>query len=142
MLLNRFIPDVSNLNRFYGLFFSRFENQKPYTEEDYLHVIQTYEIECEDYFKDLFEKLDIQSSTKTDRYSLPYSNEIKHVQESTKNLYNTFDLSDFARVVVKELLNIGVEKLRFYVTGDVIINKLQVGREVNCKVVLKFRFYI
>ena len=42
MEIERFIPDLSNLNRFYGLFFSRIENQKPYTEEDYLHVIQIF----------------------------------------------------------------------------------------------------
>lgn len=44
--------------------------------EDYMKFITEFEIRCENSLIDLFNKLNIQSSVKTDRYSLPYKEEI------------------------------------------------------------------
>ncbi|RVU25062.1 hypothetical protein EOJ36_08640 [Sandaracinomonas limnophila] len=141
MQIQRFIPNTSELNNYYDYFFDDHHVKKPYDTADYLKVIQIYETQCEQYFIDLFNKLGIQSSTKTERYSLPFSDEIVHVQEGTHNLYITFNLQEFARIVVLELLNKEVKKLRFYILGDVDMKRNKGSVSLYSKIVWRFRFY-
>lgn len=136
MEIERTLPDINDLNSYYQLFFEDYEKEGSYTIDDYLSVIKKYEMDVEDYFNELFKSLGIQSTVKTDRYSLPYNNEIIHIQEGKMNLYQLFNLREFARVVIGEFLNKKIEKLRFYVTGDVLISR---GKET--KIVLKFRYF-
>ncbi len=137
MEIERFIPEISNLNKYYGLFFSDFEKVELYTSEDYLTVVKKHEIEIEAYFNKLLENLGIQSTVKSERYSLPFTNEILHIQEGKMNLFQLFNLREFGRVVVLELLKKNIKKIRFYVTGDVILLR---GKET--KIVLKFRYKV
>jgi hypothetical protein len=46
--------------------------------EDYLKYITEFEIKSEQWLITLFNNLNIQSSVKTDRYSLPYKDENTH----------------------------------------------------------------
>lgn len=138
--MERFIPQESDLNRYYGLFFENYNKKDIFTIEDYLTVIKKYEIEVEDYFNELFSNLGIQSSVKTERYSLPFNNEIIHIQEGKMNLYKLFNLRDFGRIVIKKLLYLELTKIRFYILGDVIIQRHDNHRYVTSKIVLRFRF--
>jgi hypothetical protein len=108
--------------------------------EDYMKFITEFEIQCENSLIELFNKLNIQSSVKTDRYSLPYREEIISIIDGASYLNHAFTLSNITREIVKELLDKNVYKLRFYLTVDAIIENDTVDRHFFGRVVYKFRY--
>ena len=88
----------------------------------------------------LFDSLNIQSSVKTDRYSLPYKDEIISTIEGASNLDYAFTLSNITRDIVKELLEKEIYKLRFYLTVDAIIENDTDDLHFFGRVVYKFRY--
>lgn len=80
-------------------------------------------MEIEAYLNDVLDKLGIFAVVKTNRYSLPYDKEISKIQKRSGLNYNTFDLQQFVRQVVMKLLTLNLKKLRYYVIGDLILEK-------------------
>jgi hypothetical protein len=124
------IPQLSNLIR----------KGKKVDLEDYMKFITEFEIKCEHLLITLFDSLNIQSSVKTDRYSLPYKEEIICTIDGASNLDYAFTLSNITREIVKELLDKNVYKLRFYLTVDAIIENDTEERHFFGRVVYKFRY--
>jgi hypothetical protein len=108
--------------------------------EDYMKFITEFEIHCENSLIELFNKLNIQSSVKTDRYSLPYKEEIISIIEGASNLDYAFTLSNITRDIVKELIDKNIYKLRFYLTVDAIIENETEDRHFFGRVVYNFRY--
>jgi hypothetical protein len=108
--------------------------------EDYMKFITEFEIQCENSLIELFNKLNIQSSVKTDRYSLPYKEEIISIIDGASYLNHAFTISNITRDIVKELLDKNVYKLRFYLTVDAIIENDTEERHFFGRVVYKFRY--
>jgi hypothetical protein len=108
--------------------------------EDYMKFITEFEIQCENSLIDLFNKLNIQSSVKTDRYSLPYKEEIISIIDGASYLNHAFTINNITRDIVKELLDKNVYKLRFYLTVDAIIENDTEERHFFGRVVYKFRY--
>jgi hypothetical protein len=77
---------------------------------------------------------------KTDRYSLPYKEEIIISIDGASNLDYAFTLNNITREIVKELLDKNVYKLRFYLTVDAIIEDDTIDRHFFGRVVYKFRY--
>jgi hypothetical protein len=124
------IPQLNNLIR----------KGKKIDLDDYLKFITEFEIKCEHYLITLFDSLNIQSCVKTDRYSLPYKEEIICTIDGASNLDYAFTLSNITREIVKELLDKNVNKLRFYLTVDAIIENDTEERHFFGRVVYKFRY--
>jgi hypothetical protein len=108
--------------------------------DDYMKFITEFEIQCENSLIDLFKKLNIQSSVKTDRYSLPYKDEIIITIEGSSNLDFAFTLSNITRDIVRELFDKDIYKIRFYLAIDAIIENDTDDRYFFGKVVYKFRY--
>ena len=124
------IPQLSNLIR----------KGKKVDLEDYMKFITEFEIKCEHLLITLFDSLNIQSSVRTDRYSLPYKEEIICTIDGASNLDYAFTLSNITREIVKELLDKNVYKLRFYLTVDAIIENDTEERHFFGRVIYKFRY--
>ena len=124
------IPHLNNLIR----------KEKKIDVEDYMKFITEFEIKCENSLITLFDSLNIQSSVKTDRYSLPYKEEIISTIEGASNLDYAFTLSNITRDIVKELLDKNIYKLRFYLTVDAMIENDTEDRHFFGRVVYKFRY--
>ena len=108
--------------------------------DDYLKFVTEFEIKCENSLITLFDSLNIQSSVKTDRYSLPYKEEIVIILEGASNLDYAFTLSNITRDIIKELFDKNIYKLRFYLTVDAIIENDTEDRHFFGRVVYKFRY--
>ena len=108
--------------------------------DDYLKFVTEFEIKCENSLIILFDSLNIQSSVKTDRYSLPYKEEIVIILEGASNLDYAFTLSNITRDIIKELFDKNIYKLRFYLTVDAIIENDTEDRHFFGRVVYKFRY--
>ena len=124
------IPQLNNLIR----------KGKKIDLDDYMKFITEFEIKCEHSLITLFDSLNIQSSVKTDRYSLPYKQEIISTIEGASNLDYAFKLSNITKDIVKELLDKNIYKLRFYLTVDAIIENDTEDRHFFGRVIYKFRY--
>lgn len=108
--------------------------------DDYMKFITEFENHCENSLINLFNKLNILSIVKTDRYSLPYKDKDIISIDGSSNLDYAFTLSNITRETVKELLDKSVYKLRFYLTLDAVIENDTEERHFFGKVVYKFRY--
>lgn len=108
--------------------------------DDYLQVITDFEIQCENSLIKLFNSLNIHSSVKSDRYSLPYKDEIVINIEGASYLNYAFTLKNITREIVKELIDKEIYKIRFYLTVDAIIENDTEDRFFFGRVVYKFRY--
>ena len=124
------IPQLNNLIR----------KGKKIDLDDYMKFITEFEIKCECSLITLFDSLNIQSSVKTDRYSLPYKEEIISTIEGASNLDYAYTLNNITRDIVKELLDKNIYKLRFYLTIDAIIENDTEERHFFGRVIYKFRY--
>lgn len=143
MAIQRFIPDNDSIGLYRS--FIRAESGSPDVLLDsnaYLLTVQKYEVDIEAFLKDVLNKLGISASVKTKRYSLPYENEISNTQKKGGLNYNAFDMQQFARLVVIELLRTKVKKLRYYVIGDLILEKDRSEFGYSNSIIVKFRYTI
>lgn len=143
MAIQRFIPCKDPL-RLYRSFIrgESGSNDDLLDSSAYLLTVQKYEENIEDYLKDALNKLGISASVKTNRYSLPYKNEISNTQKRSGLNYNAFDLPQLVRQVIRELLRKNVKKLRFYVVGDLILEKDRSDFGYSNSIIVKFRYII
>lgn len=115
-------------------------NGKNVDIEEYMKFILEFEIKSEHSLINLFKNLNIHSRVKSDRYSLPYKEEIISVVECASFLNHAFNLNNITRDIVKELLDKEIYKLRFYLTVDAIIENDADDRHFFGRVIYKFRY--
>jgi len=110
-------------------------------------TLEDLEIECEEFFLDLFDKLNIQSSVKFNRKSLPYNNEIIIKLRGESDMNRPFDYRRLSQKIIKELFDKDVRKLRFYFDitfANEPVSKRLIENIVNSfgAIEYKFRYYI
>jgi hypothetical protein len=143
MAIQRFIPGKDSLRLYRSFLRAESGSNKDFLDSNaYLLTVQKYEENIEDYLKDVLNKLGISATVKTNRYSLPYENEISNTQKRIGLNYNAFDLQQLVRQVIKELLRTNVKKLRYYVIGDLIFEKDRSEFGYSNSIIVKFRYTI
>jgi hypothetical protein len=143
MAIQRFIPNKDSI----GLYKSFIKGKNGsidviFDSNTYLLTVQKYEMEIEAHLIDVLRNLAISASVKTNRYSLPYDYEISHTQKRSGLNFNSFDLHQFVRQVLTELLTSKVKKLRFYTIGDLILENRRLEYKSFNSVNIKFRYTI
>lgn len=91
----------------------------PITNEDYETALTKVETQIEKKLIDVLHTVNIHSSVKTDKYSLPVHGEITIVNRGSSYLNDAYDITEFTRKVVKKLLSDDVRKVRFYVVVEI-----------------------
>ena len=66
----------------------------------------------------MLDMISTHATVKTDRYSLPYKQQIKHTKHATSYLNDAFDTRQFIREIAEEVLKYEITKLRFYVFAE------------------------
>jgi len=140
--IERYIPPRFNRAILYTILLPELIRTNKYEVKSYVVAVTKFEIECEDKLKDLFKKIGIQSSIKTDRFSLPYTHEVVGEIEGQSYINYAFNLNNIARVFVKDLLDKNIYKIRFYLFVDVITEDETMSKQYNGKVVYKFRYTV
>ncbi len=138
--IERYIPPRFNRAILYSILLPEVIRTNKYDTESYVAAVTKFEIECERKLKDLFKKIGIQSSIKSDRFSLPYTHEVTGEIEGQSYINYAFNLDNIARVFVKDLLDKNIHKIRFYLFVDVITEDETMNKRYNGKVVYKFRY--
>lgn len=111
--------------------------EKKPTEKRYLSELEKFEIKCEKSFKETLGRLGIQSTVKTDRYSLPHKGEVVKSLYGESYINGPYEFYRVARDFVKELLEKNVYKIRFYILIDV---EMTPGFPIG-KVTYRLRYY-
>jgi hypothetical protein len=105
------------------------------TPEKYEEAMINLEKKIEGNMIEVFRKIGVHSTVKTDRYSLPYTNEIKVTQYGESYLNGAYESAKLYRNVLKELIEYDVRKIRFYILAEVE------DHEYIGKVNYYFRYY-
>ena len=105
------------------------------TPEKYEESMINLEKKIEGDMIEVFRKLGIHSIVKTDRYSLPYTSEIKTTQYGESYLNGAYESVKLYRKVLSELIEYDVRKMRFYILAEVE------DHEFIGKVNYYFRYY-
>ncbi len=143
MTINRFLPEKDSIELYIGFIRAGSGRSDILIDSNaYLQTVQKHEMDIEAYLNDVLDKLGIFAVVKTNRYSLPYDKEISNFQKRSGLNYNTFDLQQFVRQVVMELLTLNVKKLRYYVIGDLILEKDSSAYGYSNSILVKFRYTI
>ncbi len=140
--IERYIPKVFNKAHLIPELNNLIRKGKKINIDDYMKFVTDFEIKCENSLIDLFNSLNIQSSVKSDRYSLPYKEELISIVEGASFLNHAFNINNITRDIVKELLDKEIYKLRFYLTIDAIIENDTEDRTFFGRVIYKFRYVI
>lgn len=77
-------------------------------------AIRCYEIECERRFITTLDRVGIVATVKSDRYSLPYRQEIKVVRRFSEYINSAYWQKDLHREILGTLIAEDISKLRFY----------------------------
>jgi hypothetical protein len=116
--MNRNIPehlDIILARSFLGV-----HSDEKLTPELYLKIVMEYKIKCEKELINILGKLRIWASVKTERYSLPYQEEIQVLQ--SVNNHPLFRLNDpfieALKDILMEILIKKIQKFRFYFLID------------------------
>ena len=140
--IKRYIP--SRYNK--ALLFPDLNQLKQKKEEingdDYEKTVISFEKKCESNLINILKTVEITATVKTDRYSLPYQNEMIVVHECTKLINYNFSIFYPAREILKKLLVDHIYKLRFYLLVDVVLDETYPIDIPIGSVVFKFRYRI
>lgn len=138
--IERYIPSRFNRPILYGILnHDQIRNNK-YDNDLYIKEVEKFEEECEQKLIKLFQQIGITSSVKSDRFSLPYTNEIICEIEGASYVNYPFTLSNLNRMIIKELLEKNIFKIRFYLFVDVITEDDTMSKSYHGKVIYKFRY--
>jgi len=108
--MERNIPSMENQLLFF---------LKEPTPETYEESMINLEKKIEGDMIEVFKKLGIHSIVKTDRYSLPYTEEIKVTQYGESYLNGAFESIKLYRKVLKTMIDYDVRKIRFYILAEI-----------------------
>ena len=89
------------------------------TPEKYEESMINLEKKIEKDMIEVFSKMGINASVKTDRYSLPYQGQIKTTQHGESYLNGAFESIKLYRAVLSEMVRMDVYKVRFYIFAEV-----------------------
>lgn len=89
------------------------------TPEKYEESMINLEKKIEGDMIEVFKKLGIHSIVKTDRYSLPYTSEIKTTQYGESYLNGAFESFKLFRKVLKTMIDYDIRKIRFYILAEI-----------------------
>lgn len=106
------------------------------TQNLYLDKLQKFERKCEKSLIDTLSRLSIHASVKTDPYSLPYRDEVVVTLYGESYLNGAYEFHRVAKPVVKKMLELDAQKIRFYFFINVLPGPLM------GKVEYRFRYYI
>ena len=109
--MKRNIPDMNN-----QLLFFMDDDRTP---EKYEDAMINLEKKIEKDMIQVFIKMGIHATVKTDRYSLPYLSQIKTTQFGESYLNGAFESHKLYRAVLKEMVNLNLYKIRFYIFAEV-----------------------
>ena len=93
------------------------ENRTP---EKYEESMINLEKKIEKDMIEVFSKMGINASVKTDRYSLPYQDQIKTTQHGESYLNGAFESIKLYREVLHKMVDLNVYKVRFYIFAEVV----------------------
>jgi hypothetical protein len=137
--MNRNIPehlDIILARSFLGV-----HSDEKLTPELYLKIVMEYKIKCEKELINILGKLRIWASVKTERYSLPYQEEIQVLQ--SVNNHPLFRLNDpfieALKDILMEILIKKIQKFRFYFLID-FENEQQAG-QINIAYRMRYYFH-
>jgi hypothetical protein len=106
-------------------------------ETDYLDAIKDFEQKIEKSLIKTFGKVDIHASVKTDRYSLPYQDEIVVTLNGESYMNGAFEIFRVARPIMKAMLEKNAYKIRFYMYVNALEGNMGFG-----KMEYRFRYFI
>jgi len=90
------------------------------TPENYITKMESFERKVEEKFINLLKKVNINATVKTDPYSLPYKEEIVYTLHGESYMNGPYEYSRVFRHMLKEILNNGLSKFRFYFYINII----------------------
>lgn len=85
------------------------------TVDKYLKEIYKYERSLEKSLRKTLKKINIDSTVKTDPFSLPYTHEIQVTLMGESWMNGPYEFNRVTRQIVKELIENNVYKIRFYI---------------------------
>ncbi len=138
--MERYFPPGHQLSLYFSFLRIRGNEANSFTLDDYFNEIMYYEMELETNLIDILNKVGIEASVKTDRYSLPYKNEFRQVQVSYRNIVEAFDFQLLTREIVNELIRKKVKKIRFYLIADLILEKDPKRLDIKKTLISKIRY--
>jgi hypothetical protein len=109
--MKRNIPDMNN-----QLLFFMDDDRTP---EKYEDAMINLEKKIEKDMIQVFIKMGINASVKTDRYSLPFQGQIKTTQNGESYLNGAFESIQLYRKVLHKMVELNVYKVRFYIFAEV-----------------------
>ena len=116
----RNIPGIKNSLL---LFLKNGKNKDNFNEENYVELYEKFminqEVLIEKKLIDLFKQMGINASVKSERYSLPFNNQLKCTGYGESYLNGAFETDRFFRKIIKELLDKDLYKVRFYVFAEI-----------------------
>ena len=116
----RNIPGIKNSLL---LFLKNGKNKDNFNEENYAELYEKFminqEVLIEKKLIDLFKQMGINASVKSERYSLPFNNQLKCTGYGESYLNGAFETDRFFRKIIKELLDKDLYKFRFYVFAEI-----------------------
>ncbi len=115
--MKRNIPDMKNQL----LFFMDGKNgrEEDRTPEKYEEHMINLEKKIEKDMIEVLFKMGVHATVKTDRYSLPYQFQVKTTQNGESYLNGAFESVKLYREVLRNLLEMDVYKIRFYIFAEV-----------------------
>lgn len=127
MVIKRKIPSPNNSL----LFFMK----DPANHEEYEKAMVDLEKKIEKSLIKMFSKVEVSATVKSNRYSLPYTDEVIHTGFGESYLNGAFESAPFKRKIMNRVLGEDLYKLRFYVFAE-IEDHFPMG-----KVTYYFRYY-
>ena len=109
--MKRNIPDMKN-----QLLFFMDDDRTP---EKYEDAMINLEKKIEKDMIEVFKKMGIHATVKTDRYSLPYQFQIKTTQNGESYLNGAFESIKLYRAVLKKMVDSDLYKIRFFILAEV-----------------------
>jgi len=129
--MNRIIP--SKLT--HPILFPLTGRSKDIGSDELIKKIMEYEVKCEESIISTFKKVDIHGMTKSNRYSLPYNEEIITTLMGESYLNGPYEFHRVARPVLRKLLDDNLYKVRFYFF-------IEIDDKLFGKVIYHFRYHI
>jgi len=111
------------------------------SEENYLKKIEAFEIRIEKSLIETLSKVNVKSSVKADRFSLPFQKEIKISLKGESYMNGPYEIFRVARPIVKEILDKDIFKLRFYMFVEILEKETESLLDLG-SVNYYFRYYI
>jgi hypothetical protein len=109
--MERVYPDNLESSILYPLM--GFEGKK--TSKKFAKLVEKHEIYLEKSLIETLGRISINAVVKTDRFSLPYNNEIVITLYGESYLSGPYEFHKVARKIVSELLEKNIYKIRFYI---------------------------